>query len=501
MKSEYRIDNAVRVITGGPGSGKSSSVRRFAAHMAQQEVGLNAVYVPLHLFDYQGRVEEALDHFCTQHQPRLPDGLLAPPAHADMDTDQPHRERLLLIFDGLDELAKSGNVGAEAASDFVVAIQKLIEICGNSRQLAVLFCGRPIAVSQSTQRTIADRHVFHLLPYVASAEDKKRLRDPLTLLDHDQRDEWWQRYGKSKGTDEAGLPDELKNKGDDFDEITAEPLLNYLIALTYGRAQSGTSDLDLSGDINLNEVYQDMLKGVWERRYADADRIHPEQDGRRIHPAVKPLKQKEFEHLLEDIALAAWHSAGRAASLDQVLAHLDDQQKSLIDTLSDDARSGVLKLFLGFYIQSRRMGPGQELFEFTHKSFGEYLTARRLQAAVQTIYQGWKYGQDNPRGPGYSMDQTLVEWARTFGPTSIDEDLLRFLYREFRGPAVASTDLEEWRQFLGTLQPNCYQSPLAQIPCRTLLGRTSTTRTSKRLRWMTHNLRGRLVLQPSCLMG
>ncbi|MDA0810339.1 MAG: NACHT domain-containing protein, partial [Planctomycetota bacterium] len=468
LKNNYRTDNAVRVLTGGPGSGKSSSVRKFAAEISREEVGLNAVYVPLHLFDFQGKVDTALDSFCANHTPRLPGGLLSPSQNSS--ARQPSNERLLLIFDGLDELAKSGNVGAEAASDFVVAVHKLIEICGRNRQLAVLFCGRPIAVSKSTHRTIADQHVFHLLSYFPSENDQQRLHDPLKILaadQRDQRDKWWQLYGKARGTDEAGMPGELKNKGKDFEEITAEPLLNYLIALTYGRWKSNpeASSLDLSGEVNLNDIYHEMLNGVWERRYADADRTQSENGSERVHPAVGLLTRDEFGELLEDIALAAWHSAGRAASMEQVLAHLNSEQKTRLKVLSDDTSTGVLKLFLGFYIQSRQLGPGQELFEFTHKSFGEYLTARRLLVELQMIHDDWKVRQRSSRGNKNPLNQALVDWIKAFGPTAIDDDLLRFLHREFQRGDVAATGLEDWRQFLGTLMATVLNDglPMKQV--------------------------------------
>ena len=68
--------------------------------------------------------------------------------------------------------------------------------------------------------------------------------DPAKLLQRDARQEWWKNFGMLTGKHFEGLPKELNRK--DLAEITAQPLLNYLIALSF------TLDkLDFSKDINL----------------------------------------------------------------------------------------------------------------------------------------------------------------------------------------------------------------------------------------------------------
>jgi len=56
------------------------------------------------------------------------------------------------------------------------------------------------------------------------------------------------------------LPKELIHP--DLDEITAQPLLNYLVALSFTRGK-----LDFSSDINLNSIYSDLVAAVHERGY------------------------------------------------------------------------------------------------------------------------------------------------------------------------------------------------------------------------------------------
>jgi hypothetical protein len=87
--------------------------------------------------------------------------------------------------------------------------------------------------------------------------------DPEGHLKSDLRQLRWKQYGALIGRDFGALPKELRR--DDLDEITAQPLLNYLIALSYQRDQRGR--LDFKKGINLNQIYADLVAAVHERGY------------------------------------------------------------------------------------------------------------------------------------------------------------------------------------------------------------------------------------------
>jgi hypothetical protein len=58
------------------------------------------------------------------------------------------------------------------------------------------------------------------------------------------------------------MPAELRRE--DLKEITAQPLLNYLLALSRTRGK-----LDFAAATNLNEIYEDLLAAIWERRWGE----------------------------------------------------------------------------------------------------------------------------------------------------------------------------------------------------------------------------------------
>jgi NACHT domain len=101
-------NDAIFVLSGGPGAGKSAFARRFAAWQAWSGPDpWRVLFVPLHRFKLGTELKPSLSDFASgelKHDLTL----------FDRNSD----DRLLIIFDGLDELAQQGKVGEEAAADF-----------------------------------------------------------------------------------------------------------------------------------------------------------------------------------------------------------------------------------------------------------------------------------------------------------------------------------------------------------------------------------------------
>ena len=109
--------------------------------------------------------------------------------------------------------------------------------------------------------------------------------------------------------------------------------------------------------------------------------------GAKRHPTSNSLKRGEFDRLLEELALAAWHGAGRTITESEVeraceRAGLTEQ----LQAFKEGARAGAINLLAAFYFrQAGKIEGGERTFEFTHKSFGEYLTVRRLVRAIEDL--------------------------------------------------------------------------------------------------------------------
>ena len=113
--------DAIRLIRGGPGSGKSSFCKMLAARLAEDETK-RVLFVTLYHFGLTEDFGDALAKFMEDEG--LSRGLLA--------KDNP--ERVLLILDGLDELAMQGKTSARVARDFIEKVQRYVN--NKNQQLA-----------------------------------------------------------------------------------------------------------------------------------------------------------------------------------------------------------------------------------------------------------------------------------------------------------------------------------------------------------------------------
>lgn len=411
--------DTVKVISGGPGSGKSSFAKMFAAEVAETQ-GIPVLYVPLHLLDPEADLIQAVANFVA-HDRYLRD--------SPLDARDGERD-LLVIFDGLDELSMQGKAASEAAQQFVEEVLRRADaFVGQSLRRRFLITGRDLAIQANVSRLRRPQQILHVLPYHIDENAREGYRDPNGLLASDQRDSWWQHYSKITGKNFQTMPVELRI--DNLTEITRQPLLNYLVALSYERKQ-----LDFSSETTLNEVYADLLKAVYERQW----------EGGRKHTGTGELEEKDFNRILEEIALAVWHGDGRVATVETI--HQRCKASNLdryLEQFQEGAKKGVTRLLTAFYFRQAGDIRGEKTFEFTHKSFGEYLTARRLVRMLdRNQTQLYRHAVDPD--DGWDERDALKHWAEICGPTAIDEYTNAFIQNE-----IALQPAKSWLRWQRTL--------------------------------------------------
>jgi len=424
--------DAIRVISGGPGSGKSSFARVFAAQLSE-DPKLRVLYVPLHLIDASRDVVEEIGRFVRDEGILLENPL-------DPDSPEPN---LLIIFDGLDELAGQGKVAAETSRSFVREVDRTVEKRNlQSVKLRVLISGRELVVQETESEFRRARQILTLLPYAVPrppedrphvVRDGEEYADPDNLLKTDLRQQWWRNYGRLTGRDYSGLPEELNR--DDLAEVTAQPLLNYLLALSFTRDK-----LDFTKDVNLNSIYADLVAAVHERAY----------EKRRPYVPIRHMKVQEFSRVLEEIGLAAWHGDGRTTTVREIEEHCRASGLAkLLDSFKQGAEAGVTRLLAAFFFRQygyRRSG--DPTFVFTHKSFGEYLAARRIVRAVERVIRELATRAKDPDG-GWDERDALKHWTQICGPSAISQYLHVFLLNEIKLRPVQ--ELSGWQQNLSKL--------------------------------------------------
>ena len=446
LKSDNKHDS-IRVISGGPGSGKSSFAKIFASEISQTKRH-KVIFVPLHLIDPTKEIADEVGRFT-----RDEGLLLANPL--DADSPEPN---LLIIFDGLDELASQGKAAAETARAFLREVERIVERRNSQNiNLRVLISGRELIVQENESELRMPRQILTLLPYHEPNKGKRNFsiyndgteyHDPAGLLKKDLRHDWWINYGKLTGMNYSGLPKELDRL--DLEEITAQPLLNYLVALSFTR-----NKLDFSKDINLNSIYEDLLCAVYERGY----------EKRRTYSPIKHIRVDDFIRILEEIGLAAWHGDGRSTTISEIHDHCKESGLSkLLEAFKEGAKVGVTRLLAAFFFRQHGQRPtGDPTFVFTHKSFGEYLTARRIVRAVSKIVRELEKREDDP-DEGWDYKEALKQWVQICGHTAILQYLHDFILNEVRLQPIEV--ISSWQIHLAKLFSYMLKNgmPLDQMP-------------------------------------
>jgi hypothetical protein len=398
---------AVRFISGGPGSGKSTFAKIFAARIAN-ETDIPCLYIPLHLFDATDNLTDAMERHIRNNR-----FLSGNPLDAKEGKD-----RLLLIFDGLDELALQGKAASEAANNFVdEVLRRIQEYKSQGLHRQVIITGRTIAVQLVETKLREARQISYVLPYFIAEEEREEYHDPGGQLAEDQRQQWWQQYGAATDKGYAGLPAELDRQH--LNEITAQPLLNYLVALSYDR-----KTIPFTDETTLNQIYADLIRAVYCRQY---------EEGGRVNACAGGLEEHEFLRVLEEIALAVWHGDGRTATVAGIREKFKAGGiKRYLEQFQEGAKAGVTRLLTAFYFrQSDSRQDGDPTFEFTHKSFGEYLTALRIVRLLRQMEKQRRRRLEDP-DDGWSEKEALQHWTAFCAVTEMDKDLLRFISNDLR---------------------------------------------------------------------
>jgi uncharacterized protein YjbI with pentapeptide repeats len=423
-------NDAIRIISGGPESGKSSFTKWFAAKLVKQERkhNIQVLFIPLHLFDLKADLVEGVSNFIESTH-RIP----FPPNPLKRDNSV---SRLLIVFDGLDELSMRGKIDKDIAQEFVTVVQRQVEKLNDSDncKLQVLISGRELVVQQAHSSVLRQsQQILHILPYFVTENQRDNYIDEQELLKEDQRNFWWQKYGKAIGENFEGLPSHLESE--DFTEITSQPLQSYLVASVSieGKLQSEQGS-------NLSYIYGQLLEGVYQRGWAE----------NKQHSAVKEfdIKNKEdFARILEEIAIACWHGDGRTTTVKKIEEKCANNRhlRQLFEEYKQVAEKGVTRLLTAFYFRKGEVKDDENTFEFTHKSFGEYLTARRIVRGVKKIYENLE-DRKNDSDKGCDEKEALEAWAKLCGPTVMDEYIFKFVLDEMRLKDKA--EVGKWQQTL-----------------------------------------------------
>lgn len=385
---ESTDEDGLAVVSGGPGSGKSTLARMFAARMAVRP-DYRVIFMPLHQVKGASTWVDAVSKFADTED--LPKTLLS------------EQRQVLAILDGIDEMQTLGK-SVSVSRDLFGTLGDSLGT-GRTRALAL---GRDVGVSNvmSALGAITPKRM-HVAPLICDEELRGRFDWTASERpDFDLQRDWWARYAAARPQSPASshITDDLLKAQKD---LTAYPVLNGLLALmieTWDADRDGPLDLP---KLSAARLYHRVMQGTHKREWGTPS-------GGRLNLLGNFPR---FMRFLEEVAFAAFRDDTRTATLEDVSRTLGDPEivAELGEALRHDGGIdnhthlpdlAVMAFHFRFVTDT---GVGR--LEFTHKSFADYLLARRILRAA---------------------DEGLKEkaWAKTFGDVMVTIEVLNFLRQE-----------------------------------------------------------------------
>lgn len=417
--------DALRIITGDPGAGKSTIAKVWASKLAQDK--RRVVYISLNQVRKSTRPEKVITEFFDKKTNRFkhnPYKLLGKDEHTP----------ILFIFDGLDEWIAEGRKSVEAVKIFILEILHILDEANRGKIiLRVLLLSRPIVVQENLR--YFDQHctIYHVLPLYITKDFDENTQNK-ELLKEDKRREWKALYSKFRNLhfNEQML---LRTKGE-LAEISAQPLLIYLLTVALNTAEHNID----AESINVNTIYETIINHVYERKY---------EGGRRYRPTEDLSKEQYFE-IMENIACSAWRRGDERTTTQKAIDQQFKEQPKRIQKLwtkyisEDQSSRGVEALLSSFYFQKKDSTSEDALYEFSHKSFGEYLMARyviRMIRKFSAIYRG-----DSDEAEDENI--ILEKWYKQFHYNGFEDYLMPYIRRELESEKETNNTTIQWQEDL-----------------------------------------------------
>ena len=140
--------------------------------------------------------------------------------------------------------------------------------------------------------------------------------------------------------------------------------------------------------------------------------------GRGRQPGLERLEYRDFVRIFEDIGLAAWHGDGRRTSVGEIESLCGRSGlREKLPVFEKGAEQGAVSLLAAFFFRhSGQLSSGERTLGFTHKSFGEYLTARRIVQELVRVVDTELAREPEDRETAWNHQDALVRWVEVTGP-------------------------------------------------------------------------------------
>ncbi|MGK7955870.1 MAG: pentapeptide repeat-containing protein [Crocosphaera sp.] len=367
-------------MQGRPGGGKSVFCRMFSDSVRKE---LYPIYIPI-LIRLRDLDKDTLDESVDE---MLSKAIARDFVTSDRGWLTDNNTRYVFFLDGFDELVLERGQ-SNSLSDFLEKVKKFQKGCGENAERGhrVIVTGRPFAL-YGIERFIPDEFIWV----------------SLALMDEEIQAQWFSKWQSLVGEEEVTefrsfLNDE--NCPQQVRELAQEPLLLYLLASMHR---------DSDGDENENNSYGASLN-IEMLQSADADLVKVKiyqavinwvlrkQRDEKLNIKLTQLDIEDLEIVLMEAGVCVTQTGQEYAKISMIEERLIKQGQTAAKELIEDARKSNEKdplknALAAFYLKA---ATGQDnSVEFFHKSFGEFLMARRLTESF------WSWTEKGRKGRGY----------------------------------------------------------------------------------------------------
>lgn len=326
----------LRVVAGGPGSGKSSFAKAFAQETSAQGKR-RVIFVELQHMHLTGSLYADIGKY--MHERNQPQGDAGSPGFGEnpLDWIKEDNRPALLIFDGLDEITHDGQAATELSRNFILNAHRLLEALNSgSTQVKAIILGRNAACQEGLEAgALPLQTMLNVAPirmlleedlnvHSSNLLEMHNLQVP-SMSDHikrDQRPEYWNLWQAANGEPFREPPEAVTHEG--LSDLNVEPLLLHLLILSDYCGERWEEAAE-----NRNVVYFDILQKIHQRNVDE-------------RKAGMHLEEDAYFLLMECLGLAAWHGnlrTGTEASYIALRNHHARKLKSRGDFKHADLKS------------------------------------------------------------------------------------------------------------------------------------------------------------------
>lgn len=369
----------VLFIQAGPGRGKSVFCRMFADWVRQE---LHPIYTPILI-----RLRD-VRNFAANIDETLADAVGWNFVTSDSGWLTDHNTRFLFLLDGFDELLLERGASNEL-KDFLYQVAQFQKRGSenNERGHRVLITGRPLALYGIERLMPPNLERVSILP-----------------MDDEIQQRWFNKWQTIVAEEETTKFKEFLQSQEcpkQVKELAREPLLLYLLAAMH-RDKQLKVEMFANADVGGAKVsvYEQALEWVLEKQRVE--------DGRNLNPEITKLDPEDLEILLAEAGLCVVQSGGEYAAIKMIEDRLLKQGYKELQDLIENARQnkredGLKNALAAFYLKSA--AAAENSVEFFHKSFGEFLCAKRMVESLEDLTE--KTGK---RGKTYAVSDEELEW-------------------------------------------------------------------------------------------